>query len=468
MKFDTGNFMKITSFLLSLLFLRAAVLAQDHTENVSGPFENPQEVTEECLMCHDEAGDEILESRHWNWLGSNISDTTTLVESRGKQNLINNFCIAVPSNYPRCTSCHISYGWKDENFDFNSPENIDCLVCHEQTGTYFKSPTGAGMPEATVDLLSVAQSVGKTTRRNCGTCHFDGGGGTGVKHGDMDNSLYNPTEEIDFHMGGMDFECTDCHETENHKIAGGSHGSMTTGENLISCEDCHDADPHEKELLNKHYTAVACETCHIPNYARTEFTKIWWDWSKAGEDREQEKDEFGNEIYSKKKGEFVWAKNVIPEYFWHNGTAEYYAIGEHFENTDLLKLNKLTGSISDSSSKISPFKVMSGKQPYDPENKYLIIPHLYGEDGYWKTFNWISASEIGMNEVDLNFSDSVDFIETEMYWPINHMVMTAANSLKCTSCHGKGGKNRLDWKALGYPDDPIKKGGREKNKLIKQ
>ena len=73
-----------------------------------------------------------------------------------------------------------------------------------------------------------------------------------------------------------------------------------------------------------------------------------------------------------------------------------------------------------------------------------------------------------MNEVDLDFSDSVDFIETEMYWPINHMVMTADNALKCTSCHGKGGENRLNWKALGYSDDPIKKGTREKNKLIKQ
>lgn len=460
--------MKFACFVLFILIFPSNAFAQDHVDNVSGPFETPQEVTEECLMCHDEAGEEILASRHWNWLGSNLADTTNVVESRGKRNLINNFCIAVPSNYPRCTSCHISYGWKDESFDFNSPENIDCLVCHDQTGTYIKTPTGAGMPDSTVDLLAVAQSVGKTTRKNCGTCHFDGGGGTGVKHGDMDNSLYNPTEETDFHMGGLEFECTDCHETKNHQIAGGSHGSMAEGENLISCEDCHDSDPHEKELLNKHYTSIACETCHIPSFAREEPTVIWWDWSKTGADKEAEVNEFGKETYNKKKGEFVWAKNIIPEYFWHNGTAEYYAIGEQIENTELVKLNSLNGRISDPDSKISPFKVMRGKQPYDPINKYLIIPNLYGQNGYWKTFNWVSASEIGMNEVDLDFSDSVDFIETEMYWPINHMVMTADNALKCTSCHGKGGENRLNWKALGYSDDPIKKGTREKNKLIKQ
>jgi hypothetical protein len=54
-----------------------------------------------------------------------------------------------------------------------------------------------------------------------------------------------------------------------------------------------------------------------------------------------------------------------------------------------------------------------------------------------------------------------------MFWPINHMVMSSDNALKCTSCHGKGGKNLLDWKALGYAGDPIKKGTREKNGLIK-
>lgn len=456
-------------FLSSLLLLISPLtLTQDHKENVSGPFETPQDVTAECLMCHEESGEEILQSRHWNWLGSNLKDTLKTDFSRGKKNLINNFCIAVPSNWPRCTSCHISYGWKDDLFDFNSTENIDCLVCHDQTGTYVKTPTGAGMPDTTVDLLYVAQNVGRPTIKNCGACHFDGGGGTGVKHGDMDNSLYNPTEEIDVHMGSLDFQCTDCHETKNHKIAGGGHGSMAAGENLISCENCHDSEPHEKALLNQHYSAVACETCHIPTYAREMPTKVWWDWSKAGEDRKATKDEFGEETYNKMKGEFVWAKNVRPEYYWHNGSANYYAIGEKIENKKLLQLNRLKGTIADANSKIAPFKVMRGKQPYDPVNNYLIVPKLYGQDGYWKTFNWVESSGIGMKEIDLQYSGTVDFIETEMYWPINHMVMKAENALKCTSCHGKGGEGLLNWKELGYPDDPIKKGGRVKNKLLKE
>jgi len=131
-------------------------------------------------------------------------------------------------------------------------------------------------------------------------------------------------------------------------------------------------------------------------------------------------------------------------------------------------LNKLNGNISGSESKISPFKVMRGKQPYDAVNNYLIVPKLYGEDGYWKTFDWEKASALGMEKINLEFSGTVGFVETEMYWPINHMVMSSDNALNCTNCHGKKGDHLLNWKKLGYPDDPMKKGGREKNKLIKQ
>ena len=449
-----------------IVVLTGNSFSQDHKEMIEGPFGTPQEITETCLMCHEEAGEEIMQTRHWNWLdyNSEIKEGTGM----GKQNLINNFCIAVSSNWPRCTSCHIGYGWKDETFDFSSPENIDCLVCHDQTGTYFKEPTGAGYPEAGIDLLAVAQSVGMPTRTNCGSCHFNGGGGTGVKHGDLDNSLYNPSEETDFHMGGMDFRCTECHVTTSHRIAGGNHRSKTSGEYIVSCENCHDADPHTKELLNNHYSSVACETCHIQTFAREEPTIVWWDWSLAGEDREISKDSFGNETYDKKKGEFKWAMNVQPDYYWYNGSADYYEVGEIIDPQNPVKLNKLNGDIKDPESKISPFKVMRGKQPFDSKNNYIIVPKLYGEDGYWKTFDWVKSSQEGMKQVELEFSGSVGFVETEMYWPINHMVMGSDNVLQCTSCHGKGGEHLLDWKKLGYPDDPIKKGGRVKNRFIKQ
>jgi hypothetical protein len=280
-----------------------------------------------------------------------------------------------------------------------------------------------------------------------------------MKSGVMDKSLINPTEEIDYHIGGLGFGCSDCHEVKSHNISSGSK---------VSCENCHDASPHKKELLNQHTSSVACQTCHIPTYARTEPAIISWDWSKAGEDKDSSIDEFGEETYYKSRGELVWGKNIRPEYYWANGSNDYYELGEKNDKAKLIELNRPAGKISDPKSKISPFKVVNVKQPYDPVNKYLIIPRIDGEEGYSKTFNWVTASEEGMKDLKLGFSGSVDFIETKMYWPIDHMVMSSDNALKCTSCHGKGGEGLLKWKELGYPDDPIKKGGRVKNKFIKE
>ena len=126
-------------------------------------------------------------------------------------------------------------------------------------------------------------------------------------------------------------------------------------------------------------------------------------------------------IITKSLGELVWSKNIRPEYYWKNSTTKYYELGEKIEKNKLVDLNKPAGKISDANSKISPFKVLKIKQPFDPVNKYLIIPKLYGDDGYQKTFDWISSSTEGMNYINLEFSGSVDFIETKMYWPINHM-----------------------------------------------
>lgn len=455
--------MKTIPILIFSIFLSQAIIAQvDHSELIDGPFNSPQEVTETCLLCHVGLDKDIMRTRHWTWAGNDVLMTDKGNHWVGKKNIINNYCIAVSSNEPRCTSCHIGYGWKDDSFDFSDGNNIDCLICHDQTGTYKKTPTGAGMPDPSVDLVAVAKSVGPTTIKNCSICHFNGGGGTGVKHGDMDGSMINPSPELDVHMGGIGFTCSDCHAGENHNILGASHGSLALGENHIACTDCHGDSPHRRKLVNEHTAAVACETCHIPSFAREEPTKTWWDWSTAGKNKEVTKDEFGMPTYDKKKGDFIWDKNITPEYRWHNGQAHYYAYGEKVEPGEVVQLNKLNGNIDDPGAKITPFKVMKGKQIYDSRNKYLIVPKLFGKGGYWSTFNWNTASKEGMKEINLPYSGKFSFIETEMYWPINHMVAPASKSLKCTDCHSTKGSMRLNWEELGYEKDPIKTGGRPK------
>ncbi len=471
MSFKT--YIPILLFLLVFLPVSGTCLsAQDKAENphaeIEGPLATPQAVTKACLECHDEVGDAVLKSRHWLWLGEAYMEKGKK-KRFGKRNMLNNFCVAVASNWPRCTSCHVGYGWKDDSFDFTKKENIDCLVCHDQTGTYKKFPKGAGYPvkEKTEfmgktfnppDYLAIARAVGMPTRKNCGTCHFFGGGGNGVKHGDMDSSLGKPSRDLDVHMGGKNFSCTKCHVTTNHKIPGALHASMAMGTNHFACTQCHKGPKVHKKMakvLDRHMAKVACQTCHIPEYARELPTKTYWDWSTAGKDIKGKKDQYGKPLFVKKKGSFKWGKNVVPEYYWFNGKTDYHKMGEKIESPEKgLVFNPLKGDRKDPNAKLMPFKVMRGKQMFDKKHKTLIVPHLFGKGGFWKTWDWNKAFTSGMKQAGLPYSGTYDWLETTMYWSLNHMIAPKEKSLKCSACHGKEG--RLDWKALGYDGDPRK------------
>ena len=58
----------------------------------------------------------------------------------------------------------------------------------------------------------------------------------------------------------------------------------------------------------------------------------------------------------------------------------------------------------------------------------------------------------------LAYSGQYGFAQTDMYWPLSHMVVPSQKALGCTDCHGPRG--RFDWNALGYTGDPIQIGGR--------
>ena len=121
--------------------------------------EHPYEGTESCLNCHGKMAEEVLDTAHFKWEGTASNIEGFEGGTHGKKDILNNFCIAVPSNEGRCTQCHAGYGWVDQTFDSQDPKNIDCLVCHDQSGTYAKAKPNGGLPEGTVDLQAVARSV---------------------------------------------------------------------------------------------------------------------------------------------------------------------------------------------------------------------------------------------------------------------------------------------------------------------
>lgn len=425
----------------------------DHSAYFAKPFATPQSVTHACLSCHPDAAKDFQKTSHWLWLGETVTvpghDTPMRI---GKRNLLNNFCISITGNLASCTKCHAGYGWADDSFDFSSTENVDCLVCHDRTGTYVKGP--AGIPDHAVDLLAVARSVGYPKRENCAVCHSYGGGGQGVKHGDLDSSLDNPSDDDDVHMGRYGFLCIDCHRTRKHAISGRAFSVGVENSGGITCTGCHSRPPHEDARINAHLAAVECQTCHIPTYARKLPTKTFWDWSKAG-DAERAEDPHH---YLKIKGEFVYDHDIVPEYRWFNLSMDRYLLGDTIDPNRETDINFPRGDIHDPSARIAPFKVHRALQPYDEKRNVLLPPVTGGEGGYWYTFDWDQSLRLGAEASGIPYSGDYGFAKTTMYWPLSHMVSPKEKALACTDCHGPDG--RMDWKALGYDGDPIQVGGR--------
>jgi octaheme c-type cytochrome (tetrathionate reductase family) len=428
----------------------------DHKNLIQGPFESGPEVTKACLECHEDAAFEVMQTVHWTWESKPYQmEGRTEPVTIGKKNSLNNFCLGIQSNWAGCTSCHAGYGWDSADFDFSVAENVDCLVCHDGSGSYIKGK--AGLPQEGVDLLAAAQSVGLPTRENCGGCHFNGGGGNAVKHGDLDQSLLNPGDDLDVHMGGNNMVCTDCHQTQDHQIRGRATSVSLDMENQAYCTDCHTETLHEDERINEHADSVACQTCHIPAGAVKDATKMFWDWSTAGQDRPEDPHE-----YLKIKGSFVYEEDFVPEYIWYSGVKDRYILGDKIDPSQPTLINTIAGDINDPNAKIFPFKIHIAKQPYDTVNNYLLQPRTAGEGGFWTTFDWLSALQLGSQDVGLDFSGEYGFAETWMYWPITHMVQPANQALQCEACHGDN--SRMDWEALGYLGDPLVWGGRQVDK----
>ncbi len=451
----------------------------DHSKfkELDHDFQSGPEVTKACLACHTEAAKQVMHTQHWKWEFVNPQSKQNL----GKMHVINNFCTSVQSNLKGCASCHIGYDAMTDKGVKNDPNLVDCLACHN-SGGYSKpsglggnvlakdieAPPGSGNIIKGVNLKKVAQNVGKTTRKSCGSCHFMGGGGDAVKHGDLDSSLEDPDKKLDVHMDadGLNFSCATCHKTDRHQVPGSRYaptavdkeGALIRGKgderNPATCQACHGQKPHKEkqaDKLNNHTNKLACQTCHVPAFARGDIpTKMTWDWSTAGKRDEAGKqitlkDDDGNKIYESRKGNFTFGLDVKPDYIWFNGDVSFTLRDMKVDKAQQpIYINRYLGSAKDGKSMIWPVKTFTGKQPFDAEHKTLVVTHLAGADStaYWKNLNWENAIETGMQSAGLPFSGKVDFIETVSQWPITHMVAPKDKAVGCNECHTKGG--RLD------------------------
>jgi octaheme c-type cytochrome (tetrathionate reductase family) len=430
----------------------------DHSqlEALKKDFRSGPQITQACLSCHTQAADQFHKTIHWTWQAYTTKNGH--VYGKGADS-INNFCISTNRMQDKaCLNCHP--GWGTET------EAVECLRCHgsksinwQESFDDLEAFADSEDPdeqeianEIRGNIQAAVQSVIRPERRNCGACHFKGGGGDGVKHGDLDTSLTKPNKALDVHMGtdGRNFQCTRCHTTTLHNIAGRVYTkpAATDRKSLIeddlttkiTCESCHSSTPHKaNSKANDHTDKVACQSCHIPEFARVNPTKIAWDWSQAGKLKDgkpyEVEDAFGKHSYRSIKGVMKWAKNVKPEYFWYNGSISSITAKDTIDPGKVVQVSHPMGSPDDANARISPFKVHHGKQPYDKVNKTLLTPLLSGPDGYWTTLDWNRALTKGMKAMGLPYSGEFDFVDTTYVFPITHMVAPKENAVSCNECH---------------------------------
>ena len=362
---------------------------------------------------------------------------------------------------------------------------IDCLVCHANLGTskYVKSPAGFGAPwistpsscapscaanqicsatdsaglawtdgmahcrapvsatEIVPALNAAANSIGATQRSNCGFCHFNAGGGDNVKMGDLGSALKAPTVDVDVHMGSAASYapklCSNCHEAGNHILQGAGLSIPVDNEGRLTCTDCHSglhAPAHANVAYNTHAEFMACQTCHIPTFSRTQYTTVDWDWAATADKQgcqgqagcvgfntltypagnaqvgtisgvggEAPKAPFTSSIeavsvqrgYDWKKGLMTYARGVVPTYRWIAPSSQQQGLHETTALDGLLGVGTAADPfrLSDplpppapvlAGWKIAPFKKMTGRTPAFANDSAMIVPHVFGSDSLWQ------------------------------------------------------------------------------------
>ncbi len=422
--------------LAAFLYLSIETCLASPTEHgqITGPFTDAQAVTLQCLHCHAQQGADILQSSHWTWQRPHRINAG--IQNFAKKNDLSTFAIDVTSNPGRCMTCHISTNLLSGRHNPNSAADIDCLVCHDTTGTYRRT---LGAPENDIDLVRIAQNVGVPTPDNCLTCHGKDCGLTGL------NNQGGFADDIHLKKNGAALRCQKCHPSEGkHRLS--RQIAVPNGKGQpAGCNSCHGASPHSWKQLDQHAKTIGCQTCHIPAYARSTPAVISWNWLPQLPPSSSR--QAHPSIPFLLKNGMILASRVQPIYLWDNGSDQMYMRGDRIEPETATTL--IGPTTRDDASLIKPFAVCYATQLYDTKYRYLISPALTSApESLFIPADWHQIAGEGMNGLRLPYSGSYTFTTTVTLRRLNHGIAPASEALDCMDCHGQ--ENRLSGLGLGH------------------
>lgn len=401
----------------------------------------------------------MYQGLHYQWQSPAPDNTNKAGTLQGKMtNAMNAYCISIEGNWATCGKCHTGRGAlpvMTPNPSAAQLDNVDCLVCHNEAYALARVRRADGTmgpalttPQATLD--SYVRTISKPTRAICLKCHAFAGGGDGVKRGDISTVQSNTADgNFDVHMATTrgNLKCQACHKFVEHKVTGkGSDLESTDYASEVKCamSACHSAmqtGGHSNSTIDRHIAHVACQTCHIPTYAKTA-TEVSRDWrtpvGSAG-------------AYKPTEGK---ASNLTPVYKWWNRKTSNYLKGDsavYDAATGTYHMEVLQGGVAgNTTNKIYPFKYKVAYQPMRSAGNILVAldtsVYLNGLGDY--------AASVQKGLLNMGFSNADPYatVKTDTYQMLNHTIADAQSTggtLACSSCHGS--TTRIDLKGqLGY------------------
>jgi len=409
-----------------------------------------------CLSCHQDKANEVASSTHYRWTGDAPDMVNDSTLAQGKlTNAVNSYCINILGDWQVCGACHVGRGKRPDDTSATY-ENIDCLMCHNEEYATQRTRLEDGSMGVQSPIDRMVQNIQRPTRSNCLECHAKAGGGDAVKRGDLSlATIINSDPYFDVHMNtsGADLNCQACHVFKNHRVIGKGSDLRPTDDptrgSEVSCLTCHSdkgtSVGHATTKINDHVARLACQTCHIPVYAKVA-TEIHRDWRFHHDGSQADESAAAGHPYTDKQSD------LIPVYAFWNRSSNNALLGDDASQTydsllETYPTSRPVGDVNDPSSKLYPFKYKTAMQPKTRFDNRLIALDTFE---YLKgSGNVVTAIQEGLLNMGYSKDTIFDWVVTDTYQLLNHGISPASGALQCADCHGTTAQMDLQGE-LGY------------------
>ena len=196
--------------------------------------------------------------------------------------------------------------------------------------------------------------------------------------------------------------------------------------------------------VDRHVARVACQTCHIPTYAKdaadtsaSEATEVYRTWLETHSDAPP-----FHPVMAK-------ANELMPEYLFWNRFSNNYLLGDVAvldSDTGRYPTSRPLGDVGDADSKLYAFKYKTAQQPMANSTGQLIA---LDTSVFFATGDAAAATEQGLANMGLGADEPYSWVETDTYQMLNHEVSPSGQALECGDCHGSTARMDLQGD-LGY------------------